>query len=119
MKRKTLGRIAYEAAVRHTANPPGMYPPAWDRIANAVEKAVLRRHGLKKPMPIRIKLDAAGGVIGKKGTVFEGYTFIRSDAYCISCQRAAVCPGKLWCMRTTGLRLGNWIKIRLKEGTQA
>ena len=44
-KRKTLGRIAYEAACRCCGykTPSAETSPVWDRVARAVEQAVIRR----------------------------------------------------------------------------
>jgi hypothetical protein len=50
-KRKTLGQIGYEAAFRTRRLPYAhdAYPPAWDRITAAIERAVIRRqmYGVK------------------------------------------------------------------------
>lgn len=45
MKAKSLGQIAYEAAFRTRRTPKAHndYPPAWDRVAKAVERAIRRK----------------------------------------------------------------------------
>ena len=42
-KEKPLGMIAYEAFCKRTLSPYDPYPPAWNRIADALEKEIQKR----------------------------------------------------------------------------
>ena len=62
MKAKSLGQIAYEAAFRTRRTPKAHsdYPPAWDRVAKAVERAVRRTDRLDYERAMRTLPNAKG-----------------------------------------------------------
>jgi hypothetical protein len=59
VKAKSLGQIAYEEAflTRRTPKAHNDYPPVWDRVARAVERAIRRKAALDYERAMRLLHD--------------------------------------------------------------